>query len=78
MRMSELLNCKPLRRLEVQWFFCTLFSVNKNFFHQSLGYYFLNWMVEINFMELYFQPAKNISEAAIFHCQKYFKRVKEQ
>jgi len=33
-------------------------------------------MVEINFMEMYCQPAKNIFEATIFHCKKYFKRVK--
>jgi len=30
-------------------------------------------MGEINFMEVYCQPAKNIFEATIFHCIKYFK-----
>jgi len=35
-------------------------------------------MVEINFMEMYSQPAKSIFEVTIFHCKKYFKRVKEQ
>jgi len=74
MQMSELLYCKPLRRLEGQWFFFVLFSIIKNFLHQSLGYCFLNWMVEINFMEMYCQPAKNLFEATIFHCKKYFKK----
>jgi len=66
-----------VNRLEV-WFFYFLFSSIKHFLHQSLSYCFLNWMVEINFMEVYFQPAKNIFEATIYHCIKYFKRVKEQ
>jgi len=35
-------------------------------------------MVEINFIEVYCQPAKNIFEATILHCIKYFKRVKEK
>jgi len=76
MQMSELLNCKPLRRLEVQWFFCVLFSIIKCVLYQSLCYCFLNWMVEINFMEMYCQPAKNIFDATIFHCKKYFSKIK--
>jgi len=35
-------------------------------------------MVEINLTEVYYQPDKNIFEATIFHCIKYFKRIKEQ
>jgi len=40
MRMSELLNYKLLRRVEVQWFLRVSFSIIKNVLHQSLGYYF--------------------------------------
>jgi len=29
-------------------------------------------MLEINFMEVYCQPAKNIFEAIIFYYKKYF------
>jgi len=78
MRMSRFLNCKPFRRLEVQWFFCILFSIIKNFLQQSLGYCFFKLDGGDNLMEMYCQPAKNIFEATIFHCKKYFKRVKEQ
>jgi len=34
-------------------------------------------MVEINFMEVYCQSSKNIFEATIFLCKKYFK-IKEK
>jgi len=58
------------------------FLIIKNFLHQSLGYCFLNWMEEINFVEVYScQPAKNIFEAP-FTATRYFTakniRVKEQ
>jgi len=33
-------------------------------------------MVEINFMELYCQPAKNIFESTIFHCKNILKKQK--
>jgi len=39
-------------------------------------------MVEINFMEMYdlirYITSQNIFEVTIFHCNKYFKRVKNQ
>jgi len=52
------------------------FELLKTFLHQSLGYSFLNWMMEINFTEVYCQPAKNIFEATIFHCKNILKELK--
>jgi len=56
--MSELL---IVNHIEVQWLFYVLLSIIKNFLHQSLGFYstVLNWMVEINFMEVGSQPTQS-------------------
>jgi len=57
-------------------FYFILFSIIENFLHLSLGYCF-NWMVEINFMEMYCQPAKNILSDHT-SCKNILKEQKEQ
>jgi len=47
MRMSKLLNCKPLRSTVVIWCLFLILLRPYIVLHQSLGYCFLNWMVEI-------------------------------
>jgi len=70
--MSELL---IVNHLEVQWFFCVLFSIIKNFLNQNLGFYsiVLNWMVEINFMEMDCQPAKTFSKRLYYTAKNVLK-----